>query len=115
MLTKVVKASELGVDWRAESHVRRQAPHVYYPEMGERPDRARLFQRASHVGRFTFVDWEPARDDEARAVIRRLRVRPRIDEAVLLDGRRKFTAQLTGDACRKLSDEGDVSIEALLD
>lgn len=102
MRMKIVKASDLGNDWRAETH-------VYYPEMGGEPDRSKLFQRARHVGRFTFVDWASERDAEARAVFKRFGVRPYIENRG-----NKYTARLTGAAWHKVQAEGDVSIEALL-
>jgi len=88
--------------------------HVYYPEMGEQPDRAKLFQRASHICRFTFVDWPPDRDAEARAVFKRLRLRPVIDRVDLISGGHKFRAQMTSLAWDRIRAEGDVSAEALL-
>lgn len=89
--------------------------HVYYPEMGEKPDTSRLFQRATCIGRYTFVDWRPERDAEARAVFKRLRIRPKIRRSDnLIGGGSKFTAQLTSLAWKRVQDEGNVSAEALL-
>ena len=90
------------------------AMHTYYSELGERPDATKLFQRATHIGRFTFVAWRPERDTEARATFKRLRVRPVIDRVSLIGGGHKHTARLTGSAWDKVRNTGNVSVEILL-
>jgi hypothetical protein len=108
------QAAEAGVGASMFVQIKEPGLHVYYPEMGEQPDRSKLFQRAQHIGRFTFVDWSPARDAEARAVFKRLGVRPAVERVEVAGGGHKFTARMSSLAWQRVRDEGDVSAEALL-
>lgn len=48
----------------------------YYPEMGERSDGTALFHTDCGYGGY-YVKWIPARNDEALAVFKSHRIRPR--------------------------------------
>ena len=100
---------------RCDDVLAEQTAHSYTPEMGGKPDTTKLFQRCSFVGRWVFVDWSPEREEDARELFKRLKIRPKISYTECRDGSFKWTGQMTGDAWRKLRDDGNVSNEALLD
>jgi hypothetical protein len=96
--------------------------HSYTPEMGQSADTSKLFA-GSHGYKSYTVTWLQSRDDEAKAVFKKLRVHPRNVRAEAQD---KYlsplakigdirVATLTYDAGNKLQDADLMTLELLLD
>ena len=94
---------------------------MYYPEMDQKPAE-RLFKSNHVYGGSYDLTWSPERDEEARKVLSRLRIRPscielcRVGiELVATAKADRYSASVTSLAHSKLLKEDVVAHEMLLD
>ena len=92
--------------------------HLFYPEMGGAADTRKLFYTGTYYKK-QVIQWAAERDAEARALLKRERIRPsnvrQIEPKDCLSGKTVFggtviEAEITWEAYRKISDHSTSSI-----